>query len=257
MTRTALRLAALAACMAAAFAVAPAFRLLPAGAQQRLKILWSKAALAALGIRTVLEGEPPVGGCLVVANHVSWLDIPAIACVRPASFLCKEEIGSWPAIGWLLRQVGTVFMRRGSAFAAWRAVKAIGPRLAAGESLSVFPEGTTTPGHEVKPFFPAMFQAAVDSGNLVQPVALAYTDAAGQRSYACAYEGETSFGESLLAIAATESLIVTVSFLPAFSAAAAGGRKAAGRHAHAMIASRIRHAGVAVPSSDLSMLRPA
>jgi 1-acyl-sn-glycerol-3-phosphate acyltransferase len=252
-----LRLLALAGCMAAALAAALVFFLLPSGTRNKLQMLWSTASLAALGIRVVLEGEPPAEGCLIVANHVSWLDIPAISCARPASYLCKEEIGSWPVIGWLLRRVGTVFLRRASAFAAWRAVKAIGPRLASGASVGVFPEGTTSVGDGVKPFFPAMFQAAVDSGTAVQPVALAYTDSAGRRSYAGAYEGETTFGESLLAIAAAEGLVVTVSFLPAYCAAGRDGRKAAARNAHAMIASRIRHAGVALPSSDLPILRPA
>jgi 1-acyl-sn-glycerol-3-phosphate acyltransferase len=252
-----LRLLALAGCMAAAFAAAPVLFLFSSKAKGRLQALWCRASLGALGIRVVLEGEASASPGLIVANHVSWLDVLAISSASPAAFLCKQEIAAWPAIGWLLRHTDTVFMRRSSAFAAWRAMKEVGGRLAGGSAVAVFPEGTTTAGDEAKPFFPAMFQAAVDSGTPVQPVAIAYADGSGSRSYACAYEGETTFVESLLAIASIPGLTVTISFLPGLSAAALGGRKAAARHAHAMIASRIRHAAVSVASSREPMLRPA
>lgn len=252
-----LRLLALAGCMAAAFAAAPVFFLFPSKTKGRLQTLWSRASLAALGIRLAVEGEVPAAPALIVANHVSWLDVLAISSVSPAGFLCKQEIAAWPAIGWLLRRADVVFMKRGSAFAAWRAMKELGRRIESGAPMAVFPEGTTTLGDEVKPFFPAMLQAAIDTGCPVRPVAIAYADGSGSRSYACAYEGETSFVESLLVIASAASLTATISFLPELSAAALGGRKAAARHARAMIASRIRHAGVALPSSEEPMLRPA
>lgn len=250
------RLLLLGGCVAAGFVAALLFPALPAAVRALVQRLWARAALHVLGVTLASEGEPPRGGILLVANHVSWLDVLAIVAVCPAAFVCKQEIASWPALGWLLRRSGTLFMRRGSARAAWRAVGQIGPRLAGGSSVAVFPEATTTRGDAVLPFFPAMFQAAVNAQGVVQPVALAYSDAVGARCREASYEGETSFGESLLAIAQADGLNVTVSFLPAF-AAATHCRRSAARRAHEMISSRIRHAGVAVRSCELRTLRPA
>ena len=258
--RKLLRLGLFSACAGAGLLGGLLLPVLPAAARARLQKLWCRAVLASLGLRLGVEGEPAAAGALLVANHVSWLDVVAIAAAVPAglsiAFLCKDEIAAWPVVGWLLRRAGTLFMRRGSARAAWRAVKAIGPRLGAGASLAVFPEGTTTLGGEVLPFYPALFQAAVHARAPVQPVALLYVDSLGRRSEEAAYEGETSFGESLLAVAGAGDLAVRVAFLPAFSCARLPRRQAAAL-AHAQIASRIRHAAVPVRSREGPILRPA
>jgi 1-acyl-sn-glycerol-3-phosphate acyltransferase len=147
-------------------------------------------------------------------------------------------------------------MRRASAWSAWRAVLAIAPQLGGGASIAVFPEGTTTAGDDVLPFYPALFQAAVNAPAPVQPVALLYTDREGARRYEAIYVGETSFGESLLAIAGACGLQVSLSLLPAFPAAELSRRQAAQR-ARESITSRIRHLEVPVPSQPEPILRAA
>jgi 1-acyl-sn-glycerol-3-phosphate acyltransferase len=228
--------------------------LLPSRAQSTLQACWSRGALFVLGVRLVADGEAPHPGSLVVANHISWLDVLAISAVCRASFVCKHEIASWPVLGWLLKRAGTVFMRRASAWSAWRAVQAIVPQLGGGASIAVFPEGTTTPGDEVLPFYPAFFEGAVNAQAPVQPVALLYTDREGARRYEAIYVGETSFGESLLGIAGAAGLQVTLSLLPAFSAAGLTRRQAA-QCARESITSQIRHAEVAAPSQREPILR--
>jgi 1-acyl-sn-glycerol-3-phosphate acyltransferase len=251
-----LRVVLLACHVATGFAAALFLPLLPAAARDALQSLWSRGALHILGVRLEVRGEAPRPGSLIVANHVSWLDVLAINAVCPVAFVCKQEIASWPLLGWLLKRAGTFFMRRASAWSAWRAVHAIAPRLWHGCTVAVFPEGTTSTGDAVLRFYPALFQAAVNARAAVQPVALSYNGPDGRRSYEAVYAGETSFGESLCAIAAASDLVLNLDLLPAFAAAGLTRRQAAQR-AHDLIASRIGHMEVAVASYDAPMLRAA
>jgi 1-acyl-sn-glycerol-3-phosphate acyltransferase len=213
---------------------------------------WSRALLAALGVQLHIRGgEHGSGGALIVANHVSWLDVMAINAVFPqAAFVCKDDVASWPVFGWLLRRTGTYFIRRRSAHDARRAGRRMTEDLRQGACIAFFPEGTTTAGREVLPFRPGLFEAAVQSGCAIQPVALAYS------SGAAVYAGDTSFGKSLGAICDARGLAVTLSLPRVFSAAGLDRRAAAGE-ARRRIASRLGHAAVAEPSRREPILRAA
>jgi 1-acyl-sn-glycerol-3-phosphate acyltransferase len=211
---------------------------------------WCRAVLAALGVRLEVEGSLSADCELLVANHVSWLDVVALNAVRPAVFVCKQEIAAWPVIGRLLRGTGTVFMRRGSARAAYRTMRELSMRLAIGEQVAVFPEGTTSGGAGVLPFRTALLQSALNAGCPIQPVALAYT------SEVAVYTGDTRFIDSLWAVAGAPGLGVSVSLLPRIAAAGITRRQAAGL-ARELILSRIRHANLAVPSHSTPTLRAA
>jgi 1-acyl-sn-glycerol-3-phosphate acyltransferase len=152
--------------------------------------------------------------------------------LQPAVFVCKSEIAAWPALGWLLARADTIFMRRGSAMAASQATETATQRLRAGLSVAVFPEGTSTSGDEVLPFGAALFQAAVDAGCAVQPLALTYS------SRAAVYTGDTSFGESMLAVAGERDLSVTLSVLPSLTGVNC--RRHAAVRSRDLIAARVR-----------------
>lgn len=225
------------------------FPLLRAAGRDRVQRAWCRGVLGALGVRTRLEGELPRGPALLVSNHVSWLDVIALSAVRPAVFVCKDEVAAWPLIGRLLRGAGTVFIRRGSARAAGRAVGEIAAALRSGRLVAVFPEGTTTDGTDVLPFQPALLQAATDAGCEVQPVAIAYS------SDAAVYAGETRFVDSLRRIAGARGLEVTLSLLPRLPASIA--RREAAILARRRILSRVRHETFAAPSHSRPTLRAA
>ncbi|MDR6383885.1 lysophospholipid acyltransferase family protein [Paraburkholderia caribensis] len=172
--------------------------------QQRLELnrAWSLRMLQLCGMRLVVhnDGARLDEGALVVANHISWIDIYVINAWRPTPFVSKAEIRKWPVVGWLAQQLGTVFIQREKRSDAKRIMHELANRLNAGELMCVFPEGTTSDGVQLLPFHANMFQAAVSASRPVQPVCMMYEDAQGRQSTAPAYIGELSLGESLDAL---------------------------------------------------------
>ncbi|AUT60281.1 lysophospholipid acyltransferase family protein [Paraburkholderia terrae] len=175
-----------------------------ASAQQRLELnrAWSLRMLQLCGMRLVVhnDGARLDEGVLVVANHISWIDIYVINAWRPTPFVSKAEIRKWPVVGWLAEQLGTVFIQREKRSDAKRIMHELANRLNAGELMCVFPEGTTSDGVQLLPFHANLFQAAVSASRPVQPVCMMYEDAQGRQSTAPAYIGELSLGESLDAL---------------------------------------------------------
>ena len=248
----AFRLALVGLVIAAGLGTALLFPFLSPRARAWSRGTWSRGLLAALGVRLRLRGAVRgEGAALIVANHVSWLDVMAINAIFPdAAFVCKDDVASWPVFGWLLQRTGTYFIRRRSPHGARRTVQRMAEDLREGARIAFFPEGTTTAGHGLLPFHPGLFEAAVQAGCAIQPVAVAFS------SGAAVYAGDTSFGESLAAVCGASRLCVTLSLSPALSAAGLDRRRLAGE-ARLRIASCLGHAAVAEPSRREPMLRAA
>lgn len=183
-------------------------------ARLRLKQRWSRQLLAMLGVRLNTGTARLSAPALLVANHVSWLDIFAINALAPAAFVCKADVRDWPLIGWLCERTETVFMPRASRSAAKQAGNAIAVRLRQGWHVAAFPEGTTSEGGDLLPFHGALFQSAVDAGCRVQPLALRYMDGNGRPSTAAAYCGDTTLLQSMRRIAAAPVLRLQLDILP-------------------------------------------
>ncbi|GGC81295.1 lysophospholipid acyltransferase family protein [Marinobacter halophilus] len=132
-----------------------------------------KRACQCLGFQIHVHGQPAERNALYVANHISWSDIPILGAITPLRFLSKAEVGAWPIIGWLARQAGTLFIQRGSGQA--RRVKTqISHCLNVGESVLVFPEGTTSNGVAVLPMHGLLLASARETGRPIQPVTIGY-----------------------------------------------------------------------------------
>lgn len=175
---------------------------------------------------------------MIVANHVSWLDVFALAAVHPARFVCKSDVRNWPLIGWLVASNEALFLERGSRSAAARLNRTILAALESGDSVAVFPEGTSSDGSLVLPFRGAMLQGAADAGKDVVPVALRYVDVSGSRSVSAAYFGDISFWQSMCRIAAARELIVELDVLPLIRTHGLDRRELA-RRAHESITSHL------------------
>lgn len=212
----------------------------------RLKRRWSRQLLAMLGVRLEVVGTPRAP--LRVANHISWLDVFVVNAVEPAAFVAKDDVARWPLIGRLARLTETMFMARGNGRASRAAAGSVAAALRSGRVVAAFPEGTTTEGESVLPFRSALFQAAVDAGAAVQPLALRYLDADGCRSTAPAYCGDTSLLASLWRLAATPQVRARAVFLPPI-AAPSRERRALAAHCEFMVASALA-LGVAPASVD-------
>jgi 1-acyl-sn-glycerol-3-phosphate acyltransferase len=171
---------------------------------------WSARMLNLLGIRLQAHGAVHPGPVLLVANHISWLDILAINAVHPVRFVSKADVRHWPLLGWLVACGGTLFIERERKRDALRVVHQVAQALAAGEIVAVFPEGTTSDGRGVLPFHANLLQAAITTAAPVQPLALRYSDAGSARSQAAAYIGDTSLAGSLWTTACAQGLTAHV-----------------------------------------------
>jgi 1-acyl-sn-glycerol-3-phosphate acyltransferase len=160
---------------------------------------WSLKMLRLCGMRLVVHNDSARldRGALVVANHISWIDIYVINAWRPTPFVSKAEIRQWPVVGWLAQQLDTVFIQREKRSDAKRIMHELSDRLSAGELMCVFPEGTTSNGLALLPFHANMFQAAVSASAAVQPLCIMYEDAQGRQSTAPAYIDDLSLADSL------------------------------------------------------------
>jgi len=159
---------------------------------------WSVKMLAVLGVSLRAQGAPAVGASLVVANHISWLDILAIHAVMPhARFVSKADVKAWPLLSHLVEAGGTLYLERERKRDALRVVHAMAAALQAGDTVAVFPEGTTSNGRALLPFHANLLQAAIATGTAVQPVALRFSDAAGAFSSAVEFIGDTTLLQSL------------------------------------------------------------
>jgi 1-acyl-sn-glycerol-3-phosphate acyltransferase len=176
---------------------------------------WSRKLLSILSV-SVREKKPPgrlPERCMLVLNHISWLDIFVINATSPATFIAKSEIRDWPFVGWLCTLVGTLYIERGKPSAARKATGAIVSELERGALIAIFPEGTTTFGRSLGPFHAALFQPAVDASATLQPIALHYLDRAGVHIDTVGYVGEISFLGSVWGILSTRHIVAELTLL--------------------------------------------
>jgi len=183
------------------------YPLTPSRTHRTQRQRWSRALLGLLGVELRPTGTAIEPGCLLVANHISWLDIFVLNALVPSAFVSKAEVRDWPLFGWLASRNDTVFLRRGSRGHAKIINGEIGALLDAGRNVALFPEGTTTDGSHVLHFHAALLQPAIESGHAVQPVAISYHAPGGEFSLAPAYHGDVSLGQSLAAIIAEPRLV--------------------------------------------------
>jgi len=189
----------------------------------------ARALLAVLGITLVWRGPGPRPGSLLVANHVSWLDIVALLAVEPVALVAKHDVRSWPVIGVLARLSGSVFLDRTRPRQLPDTVGEVAAALRAGRSIAVFPEGTTFCGAARGRFRPAMFQAAVDARAPVVPIAIRYD------STAAAFVGDDTLWSSVCRVAARRTLTVTLVAAPALRPAEGTDRRSLARAAQSCV----------------------
>ncbi|MFI8884098.1 MULTISPECIES: lysophospholipid acyltransferase family protein [unclassified Streptomyces] len=250
------------ACILAGALGAPLLPLLGAARRERLIRRWAYGVVRAFGVRVRIVGTPGTPGApdrtpgtpgtLVVANHISWLDIPLVAAVFPGRMLAKSEIRGWPLLGPLAARGGTLFVERDRLRALPATVRTIGAALRGGSRVVVFPEGTTWCGRGPGGRFgPAVFQAAIDAHATVVPVRITYRTAPAEHTTpaghnataehtapagAAAFVGDDPLVASLWRVVTAAGLTAEIRVLPPIPADGPPDRRALARRAQTAVA---------------------
>jgi 1-acyl-sn-glycerol-3-phosphate acyltransferase len=179
---------------------------------------YCRLVLRCFGVRITVTGSPirNLRGVLVVSSHVSWLDVFAIGAVLPGSFVARADMFTGPATGVVARVLKIIPIERSSLRRLPEVVSAVARRLGAGQTVVAFPAGTTWCGRAGQshpgrgPFYPAMFQAAIDAARPVQPLRLTYHHVDGSVSTAPAYVGEDTLMRSIGRVLAMRRTVACV-----------------------------------------------
>ncbi|HEX3791216.1 MAG TPA: lysophospholipid acyltransferase family protein [Pseudonocardiaceae bacterium] len=250
--RMTLRLVRALGVLLAATVLAPLSALLGSRAREAA-VRWVFAALLrAFGARLEVHGDRTFGGpagdgphrgALVALNHVSWLDIVAVNGVRPMPSVAKHEIRAWPVVGALASRAGTVFLDRGRLRVLPAAIGELSTALRAGSLVSAYPEGTTWCGRTTGRFRPAMFQAAIDGGVPVRPIALRYRLTDGSATSWPAFVGDETLIDSVCRTARLRGLVVELHILDEIAPGRAAGRRELAALTEARIRAVVEPAG--------------
>lgn len=165
---------------------------------------------ARLSLQVTAEGPLPGSG-LVVANHLSYLDILFFSSRMPCIFISKSEVLSWPIFGILARCGGTIFVQRGRGSALDDVSRQLSAALRAGVAVVLFPEGTSTDGSTVLRFYPGLFQTAVDIQAPVTASAITYEADDGKEADLC-YYGDITFAPHLFTVLSRKRVKATILF---------------------------------------------
>ena len=208
--RRAARLTALICVLLGMVALIPFLPLVPGRRREPLVRGCARGVLLALGVSRAVRGRLPARRALVVANHVSWLDIVVIIAAGGSRLVAKTEVGAWPVIGRIAAGTRAIFLDRSRPTRLPAAVEEVRAALAGGDVVAVFPEGTTSCGQGAGGFRPAFFQAAIDSGAVVVPLTLRFR-ADGEPTARPAFIGDETLIASLRRVLALRHLSVTLS----------------------------------------------
>ncbi len=170
-----------------------------------------RTVLASLGVTYRFEGDPPKSG-IVVANHLSYLDIAIFSAIMKCFFVAKAEISRWPYFGEAARSGGTLFVDRSSVTSAESVAAEIGERLALPVPVLFFPEGTSTDGSSVLRFHSRLFEPAIQAGAPVTAAAIRYVLADGSEERDLCWFGDDAFLPHLWKTLGTVGFVAEIRF---------------------------------------------
>ncbi|MFC5286218.1 lysophospholipid acyltransferase family protein [Actinokineospora guangxiensis] len=225
----ALRLVAVTGVLLGALLTAPFLPLIGRRGRDAVARTVFRGVLRAVGITLTVSGELPRSpgrGMLVVSNHISWLDVAAVYAVRPMRAMAKTDVRAWPVLGTLVAGAGTVFLDRASLRGLPGSVAELAAALRAGAMVYACPEGTTWCGQDIGRFKPAVFQAAIDAGVPVRPLALRYHLPGGRETAAPSFIGDETLIDSVRRVVRLRGLHVDLRVGPEIAPGRAADRRA-------------------------------
>lgn len=172
---------------------------------------WTARALRWLAVSFSTHGIAPASG-LLVANHLSYLDILVFSAIRPCIFVSKREVRSWPGVGWVATLAGTIYIDRSRQHATHSVQPQMAAALAAGVPLVLFAEGTSSDGREVLPFRSSLFQPAVENRIPITAACISYAIENGDPSTDVCYYGDHVLGSHSMKLFGKNGIVATVQF---------------------------------------------
>jgi 1-acyl-sn-glycerol-3-phosphate acyltransferase len=180
---------------------------------------WGQQLLNLLNVEMKVYGQLPEGKKLIASNHISWLDNFVVQALCPAHFVAKSEIRAWPVMGWLVAHTGALFIERARRHHTLKINQDMMAALDSGDSVALFPEGSTGTGDHVRPFHSSLLQACIGSNAPLIPMGLRYVSADGSQTHAADYIGEMNFMTSLKNVLREEKIIAELRIGSAINAA--------------------------------------
>ena len=217
--------------------VVTVFPMLARAARDRVMRRWSRLLLAFCGVRLRVCPADGAGnlarceGCMLLANHTSWLDVVLLMSIAPSLFVAESEIARWPVLGTLVSRSGTLFIERGKRHAVHRLNRRIAEALDDGRRVALFPEGTTSDGAQLLPFHANLIEAALHAQAPVIPVGLRYLDRDHRPTDAAVFIGRMAFVTSLARILSAPAIVAEVHPLAPVQGQTRQGIAEAARHA--------------------------
>lgn len=182
--------------------------------RQTIFRLWARSFLTVSGMRVEVIGNPPRPPFLLVSNHLSYIDVAAFRSVIDTVFVAKSDIREWFLAGWMVRNMGTIFINRKNRRDIPRAGSEIIEKIEQGEGVLIFPEGTSTRGEEVLPFNSSLLEFAARHKLPVYYASISYRTPAGapRASEAVCWWDDTVFIEHLWRLLALKEFTAVISF---------------------------------------------
>jgi len=183
--------------------------------QEKIIQFWCKRLLSIFEIKVEVQGLNSFlynqKQYLMVANHISWMDIIVIQSIKPSIFVAKSDVASWPLFGWVAQMTGTIFIKREKVSDIKKALKKMKRRLIK-RSVCIFPEGTSTNGRYLLPFKSNLFQSSIDTNKSILPLCLRYKQK-GMYSDKAAFIDDMSLVDSIIKIKKEIDISVEVEVL--------------------------------------------
>ena len=183
--------------------------------QEKIIQFWCKRLLSIFEIKVEVQGLDSFLSnqkqYLMVANHISWMDIIVIQSIKPSIFVAKSDVASWPLFGWVAQMTGTIFIKREKVSDIKKALKKMKRRLIK-RSVCIFPEGTSTNGRYLLPFKSNLFQSSIDTNKSILPLCLRYKQK-GIYSDKPAFVDDMSLVDSIIKIKNENDISVEVDVL--------------------------------------------
>ncbi len=170
-----------------------------------------RRVLPVFAVQSTVVGAAPMRG-LLVASHLSYLDIVLLGSLMPCVFVAKSEVKGWPAFGWFARMAGTVFVDRNNRHDAARANEVIRSALREGALVVLFPEGTSSDGSTVLPFKSSLLEAAIGERVPISAAALRYELSDGDAGAEVCYWGAHTLVPHLIKLLSMREVKASVAF---------------------------------------------